>query len=112
MNAQETTVLILFATCQGRAWATGALPRQGRRPYGKARVQHRILQGLPGIGPAWTKRLLEHFGTIEAVMAAPAADLATVLGSGERTAKFIRWAVAETAATFGPAEASNSDWPL
>lgn len=112
MDAQETAGLILFAARQARTFAAGALPRKGLRPRGKARVQHRILQGLPGIGPARAKGLLERFGTIEAVMAAPAADLATVPGIGERTAKLIRWAVAESAATYGPAEAADPDWPF
>ena len=109
MDPEETAGLILFAARQGRAFAAGALPRKGRRPHGKARIQNRILQGLPGIGPERARRLLERFGTIEEVMAAPAADLATVPGIGERTARLIRWAVAESAATYGPADA---DWPL
>lgn len=51
MNADETASLILFAARQGRTFAAGALPRKGKRPRGKPRVQNRILQGLPGVGP-------------------------------------------------------------
>jgi ERCC4-type nuclease len=112
MDPQETAALMLFAARQARTFATGALPRKGLRPRGKVRVQQHILQGLPGIGPARAKGLLERFGTIEAVMAAPVADLATVPGIGERTAKLIRWAVAENAPTYRPAQGSNPDWPL
>ena len=45
-------------------------------------------------------------------MAAPAADLETVPGIGERTARLIRWAVAENAATYGAAQVSDPDWPF
>ena len=105
--AAETARLMLFAARQGRAFAAGSLPRKGRRPRGKARVQSRILQGLPGIGPARAKRLLERFGTIESVMAAPADELAEVPGIGQETAAAIRWAVAEATATYDLADLSS-----
>lgn len=100
LGPEETASLILFAARQGRTFASGALPRKGRRPRGKQRVQSRVLQGLPGIGPERARRLLERFGTIEAVVAAPAADLAAVPGIGQRTAESIRWAVEETPASY------------
>ncbi len=100
LGPEETASLILFAARQGRTFASGALPRKGRRPRGKQRVQSRVLQGLPGIGPERVRRLLERFGTIEAVVAAPAADLAAVPGIGQRTAESIRWAVEETPASY------------
>jgi len=84
MDPEETATLMLFAARQGRAVASGALPRKGRRPQGKARVQNRLLQGLPGIGPERARRLLERFGTIEAVIAAPADALASVPGIAKR----------------------------
>ena len=100
MDPEETANLILFAARQGRTFASGALPRKGKRPRGKQRVQSRILQGLPGIGPERARRLLERFGTIEAVIAAPAEDLASVPGIGQGTAEAIRWAVEETPAAY------------
>jgi ERCC4-type nuclease len=100
MGPEETANLILLAARQGRTFASGALPRKGRRPRGKQRVQSRVLQGLPGIGPERARRLIERFGTIEAVMAAPAADLASVPGIGRGTAEAIRWAVEETPAPY------------
>ena len=100
MDPEETANLILFAARQGRTFASGTLPRKGKRPRGKQRVQSRILQGLPGIGPERARRLLERFGTIEAVIAAPAADLASVPGIGKATAEAIRWAVEETPASY------------
>lgn len=99
-DPDETASLMLLAARQGRALAHGALPRKGKRPRGKPRVQSRILQGLPGIGPERARRLIERFGTIEAVVAAPATDLAAVPGIGQRTAESIRWAVEEIAAPY------------
>jgi DNA excision repair protein ERCC-4 len=73
------------------------LPRKGGRPRGKARVRSRILQGLPGVGPERARRLLDRFGTVGAVIAAPAEALVSVPGIGPGTAEAIRWAVQETA---------------
>jgi ERCC4-type nuclease len=112
MDPTETASLMLFAARQGRAFASGALPRKGRRPRGKARVQSRILQGLPGVGPERAKRLLDRFGSIEAVIAAPAEALATVPGIGKGTAEGIRWAVQETAGPYGLALDADALWPI
>jgi len=100
-HPQETAQLMLFAARQARAVATGALPRRGRRPRGKYRVQTRVLQGFPGIGPERAKRLLDKFGTIEAVMTAEVEELATVRGVGMATAETIRWAVKEAVSGYG-----------
>ena len=100
-NPQETAQLMLFAARQARRVATGALPRRGRRPRGKYRVQTRVLQGLPGIGPERAKRLLDKFGTIEAVMTAEVEELATVRGVGMATAETIHWAVKEAGSCYG-----------
>jgi len=93
--ATETARLILFAASQMRREATGALPRHGRRPRGKARLQRQILQGLPGIGPSRAQRLIEHFGTVEAVVTAGPERLAEVPGIGPSVAASIDWAVKE-----------------
>jgi DNA excision repair protein ERCC-4 len=95
-DPDESALLMLFAARQGRAFAQGAIPRSGKRPRGKARLQSHILQGLPGIGPQRAKRLIEHFGTIEAVIAAETDDLTQVTGIGKGVAELIRWAVRET----------------
>jgi ERCC4-type nuclease len=102
MDPEETASLMLATARQAHACATGALPRCGQRPRGKRRVQSHILQGLPGIGPARAQRLVERFGSIEAIIAAPAQELARVPGIGETTAAAIRWAVEEPAARYAP----------
>lgn len=95
VDPEETAALILLAARQGRARASGSLPRPGYRPRGKARIQSRVLQGLPGIGPGRAKRLIDHFGSVEGVMAATTGELAAVPGIGKGIADAIRWAVEE-----------------
>lgn len=102
MDPEETAALMLATARQAHVCATGALPRYGHRPRGKRRLQSHILQGLPGIGPARAQRLIERFGNIEAIIAAPAQELARVPGVGETTASAIRWAVEEPAARYAP----------
>jgi ERCC4-type nuclease len=111
MDPEESAGLILIAARQARARAIGALPRPGSRPRGKARTQSRILQALPGIGPERARRLIEHFGSIESVVQAAPRELAEVPGIGATTAKAIRWAVGEPAATY-MARVTEDDWPL
>ena len=103
MRPQETACLILYAARQARAYAGGALPRKGRRPRGKVRVQSHILQGLPGVGPGRARRLLDRFGSVEAVVSAPADALTSVPGVDKETAQAIRWAVQETPGRYGNA---------
>jgi len=96
----ETAQLMLFAARQGRLVATGAPPRPGRRPRGKSRIQSRVLQGLPGVGPQRARQLLETFGSLEAIMHAETEDLASVQGIGRATAEAIRWAVKEESSEY------------
>lgn len=99
----ETAGLILTTARQARTYARGALRRPGHRPKGKPRTQSRILQSLPGIGPERARRLIERFGSIEAVVTASTDDLAYVPGIGKATANAIRWAVEERAETYDTA---------
>jgi ERCC4-type nuclease len=101
-DPDESARLMLFAARQQRSFARGAIPRHGERPRGKARLQNHILQGLPRIGPERAKRLIEHFGSIEAVIAADAQALTAVPGIGDSIAETIRWAVREIPAGYLP----------
>lgn len=96
----ETARTLEFAARQGRAVASGALVRRGRRPRGKAAVQRYVLQGLPGIGPEKAARLIGCFGSVQAVLAADAAALEEVPGIGAHTARRVRWAVEEARANY------------
>jgi excinuclease ABC subunit C len=49
-----------------------------------------VLDGVPGIGPARRRMLLERFGSVAGVRAAPFEDLAALPGIGERRARLIR----------------------
>ncbi|MGD8589939.1 MAG: ERCC4 domain-containing protein [Chromatiales bacterium] len=94
-DPQESVRLMLYAARQGRAFANGAYPRNGKRPRGKRRTQLHILQGLPGVGPERARRLLDAFGTVEGVLTASAEALCAVEGVGSNTAERIGWAVRE-----------------
>lgn len=54
-----------------------------------------ILQGLPGVGAVNSEGLIDHFGSVHAVMGASAVELATCPGIGKKTAEriveSIRW---------------------
>lgn len=110
LDAQETAGLLFTIARQARAFAAGNLPRHGQRPRGKARVQSHLLQGLPGIGPARARRLIAHFGSIEAVVGASVAELAAVPGIGAATARAMRWAVEEAPGAYLAAQ--DWDWPV
>ena len=48
------------------------------------------LDGIPGVGPARRRRLLAHFGSVEAIRNAPFEDVAALPGIGEHVARRIR----------------------
>lgn len=105
-DPSETAQIMLFAARQGRLAASGMPSRPGgRRPRKKNRIQTRVLQGLPGVGAERARRLLERFGTLEAVTQADTRELASVRGIGPATAEAIRWAVQDASPGYGgPAE--------
>jgi DNA excision repair protein ERCC-4 len=110
MGPEETAGLMLYAARQARAYAGGALARKGRRPRGKRRVQSHILQGLPGVGPERARRLLDRFGSVEAVISAPTEALTSVPGVGRETAEAIRWAVREAPGPYSNTGEPSNDW--
>jgi ERCC4-type nuclease len=102
----ETARLIVYAGQQLRRHAWDAGCRYGKRPKRKRRMQLRILQGLPGIGPGRAQRLLETFGSVEAVMTADVEHLEQVEGVGEKRAKAIREILQEKTVCSGSLKAS------
>ena len=107
----ETARLLCYAARQRRRTQTGAVPRAsgGSRPSGRRRTQLYVLQGLPGVGPTRAQRLLEQFGSIEAVMTASVKSLEEVEGIGPKTAQSIRWAVEEASVRYAPSLARDPD---
>jgi DNA excision repair protein ERCC-4 len=101
VDPSETARLMIYAAEQMRRheWEGGC--RYGRRPKRKRRIQMRILQGLPGVGPERAGQLLETFGSIEAVMTATLEKLQQIEGIGPKTAAAIRDALQEAAVPYG-----------
>jgi ERCC4-type nuclease len=88
----ETAHLIVYAGNQMmRHRRFGAAGYHGwGRPKTKRRRQLHLLQALPGLGPDRAARLLDSFGTVEAVMTADADALQAVAGIGPKIAQGIR----------------------
>jgi DNA excision repair protein ERCC-4 len=94
-NPSETAKLIVYCARQITSVSQTGIYRQGYRPKTKRKRQLYILQGFPGVGRERADRLLDKFGSIEAVVSASSQDLQAVSGIGKRVADKIRWAVSE-----------------
>lgn len=98
MDCEESARLMVYAARQAKWFGARALPRHGKRPRGKRKAQLALLQGLPCVGPERAQRLLDRFGSVEAVLTAATEELTAVDGIGKRTARKIRWLVSESEA--------------
>lgn len=96
----ETARLIVYTARQLHATARTATRRPGRRIHGKVARQIYILTGIPGVGSARAKRLLDRFGTIGSIVAASPEALAEAAGIGKQTAQHIHWAVHESSESY------------
>jgi len=94
-NPAETAKLIIFIARQIESIASGGVQRHGYQPKGLRCRQRYILQGLPKVGRERADRLLDRFGSVEAVISAGIDDLQTVDGIGKNIAEKIKWAVSE-----------------
>lgn len=104
-RGEEMVAQLRAALDSDHAWrseVSPALRRRGRRPHGKRARQLYILQGFPGIGPERAHQLLARFGSVEAIARAPAEDLRSVEGIGERIAGALRWSVEESRCNYRP----------
>jgi ERCC4-type nuclease len=119
-SAEESARIMLYASRQLRSVISGAVSRPGYRPKSKRRIQLHVLQGLPSVGPTRAARLLDRYGSVEAVLTAGLEDLALVSGVGKSTAHKIRWAVSEPGVDAGklpavlfrrPNESESTDAP-
>jgi len=106
-DSAETAKLIVFMARQLKSTIRGGVYRQGFRPNDKRKKQLYILQGLPGVGPERAGRLLDKFGSVEAVISAGREQLQTVYGIGKGVADKIKWAVSEEMKPYG-----NVNFPL
>ncbi len=94
-NPAETAKLIIYIARQIESISSGGVQRHGYQPKGLRYRQRYILQGLPGIGRDRADKLLDRFGSVEAVISAGIDDLQTVDGIGKNIAEKIKWAVSE-----------------
>jgi ERCC4-type nuclease len=94
-DAAETAKLMVYMASQLESVASGGVYRQGYRPKDKRKKQLFILQGLPGVGPERAGRLLDKFGSVQAVISAGSDELQAVDGIGKVVADKIKWAVSE-----------------
>lgn len=92
-NLAETVKLMLFTSKQITTNSLGSLKRKTKPPKRKPKLQLYILQGLPNIGVYRANQLLEHFGSVEKVVAVDLEQLVQVKGIGHDTASKIRWSV-------------------
>jgi ERCC4-type nuclease len=104
MAPEETARLIVYAARQIQSFGKAGYPRPGYQPKTKKGNQLYVLKGLPGVGHERALRLLEKFGSVEAVMRAGRDDLVAVEGIGAKTAERIRWAVSEPFEPYGDYE--------
>ena len=93
-NPEETARLIVYTAHQIKRQQSGLAKACHRPMKRRLKIQLRLLQGLPGIGPTRAESLLNHFGSVAAVMNASQSELKTVSGLGRTTAEMICWALA------------------
>jgi Fanconi anemia group M protein len=89
-SIEDSVELMQIMACQFQKMSTVMAPRAGYRPRRLSTRQLYVLQGFPGIGPHLAKRLLNHFGSVAAVLGASAEKLKGVKGIGAVTAETIR----------------------
>ncbi|HEX4791838.1 MAG TPA: excinuclease ABC subunit UvrC [Actinospica sp.] len=79
-----------------------------RQRRSKAMTSGGLLDNIPGLGEVRRKALLKHFGSVKAVRAATAEQLAEVPGVGRATAQTLHTAIAERASSTTRAAAVNT----
>ena len=89
-SIEDSIELMLIMAHQFKKLSTVMPLRAGYRPHRLSTRQLYVLQGFPGIGPHLAKRLLNHFGSVAAVLAASSETLKGVKGVGGVTAETIR----------------------
>jgi len=62
----------------------------GKKPKEMYKIQERLVCSLPGINSVMSKRLLEHFGTVEKIFNADEKELKKIKGIGKKLANKIR----------------------
>ncbi len=90
-NPEDTAAMIKrIAIREQRGEKRNIQVRTERKPDNLWEQQQFIIESLPGIGPVHAKSLLEHFGSVKAIMEASENQLQEVDGIGKITAINIR----------------------
>ncbi|MGC8988922.1 MAG: ERCC4 domain-containing protein [Verrucomicrobiia bacterium] len=93
-DPEETARLLTYAANQVGRRRDAVFVTAGRRARALERQRIRMLTALPRIGPHRARLLLNHFGSIAAVVQAAREELTEVRGIGEQIALEIRAFVA------------------
>lgn len=89
-NASETAALLATMARHAQEGLGYLVSLRANKPKDLRLSAQFLVQGLPGVGPAGATALLNHFGTIEALLQADIAQLRKVPGIGAKTAEQIR----------------------
>jgi ERCC4-related helicase/ERCC4-type nuclease len=89
-DAQDTARFLVAVAKREQQRENRKLAVRHGKPLSDEDRQLYILSGLPGISDILARRLLEHFGSVGAVLAAPTTELAAVEGVGPARASEIR----------------------
>jgi ERCC4-type nuclease len=95
MDPAETARVMIYAARQLDRHEAHAFPQNRKRAKSKRKIQSRILQALPGIGPERAEILLDRFGSVQAVMTANLEELQKIDGIGEKIAGGVRLVLQE-----------------
>ncbi|NLA39419.1 MAG: DEAD/DEAH box helicase family protein [Methanomicrobiales archaeon] len=86
----DDTAGMLYVIAQREAGERGEGKMHPKKTYRSAREeQEYVLAAFPNIGPRSARLLLEHFGSLKAIIDARPEELASVHGIGEKTAQGI-----------------------
>lgn len=100
LDPAETARLMIYAAKQLRRHGLRAFPASRKRAKSKRKIQARILEALPGVGPERAEVLLNRFGSVQAVMSANQQDLQSIEGIGEKVASRIRSVLQEESSCY------------
>lgn len=109
VDSAETARLVVYSAQQLLRQERGGSGYHGRRPKQRRRLQLRILQSFPGVGPTKAQLLLDRFGSVEAVVRAGLEALQEVEGVGPKIATGIRDALREVPVAYDSPVVENRE---
>ncbi len=94
-DLEETVQLILMMARQEQIGIPEISLIPKRKAVDLADMQRRVIEMLPGCGLVVARELLQHFGSVEAILGATERELRAVRGIGQKTAAEMRRVVTE-----------------